>query len=189
MPKSVDQILGKAKRAAANRRMIRSLLTALSALLLSGCNIEISVPAGGQVTGSSGLYACAAGEHCDLTVDHPYFEESFTATPARGYIFSHWQDQPGAFCRGQRSPVCALPPGSIFLQQPELAAWLSVEARYTLSPVFLALSGATTESAWQLRSSHRVINYEVDGDSADDILAALRSEANPLPIRRTPAPA
>jgi predicted secreted Zn-dependent protease len=164
--------------------MIRVVLAAIPALLISGCNIEITVPVGGQVTGSSGLYACAAGERCELSVDHPYFAESFTATPAPGYLFSHWQDQDGAFCRGQRNPVCELPPTSIFLQQPELAPWLEIEATYTLSPVFLTLSNvpAAADSAWQLQSSHRVVNYPVAGDSADEILASLRSDANPLPI-------
>jgi predicted secreted Zn-dependent protease len=164
--------------------MLRVVLMAISSLLISGCNIEITVPAGGHITTTSGLYACAAGEHCELSVDHPYFAESFTATPEPGYVFSHWQDRAGAFCAGQRQAVCTLPPTSIFLQRPELAPWLAVEATYTLSPVFLALNTvpAAADAAWQLQSSHRVVNYQIDGDSADQILASLRSDANPLPI-------
>ncbi len=162
--------------------MIYRLTLCIVASLVAGCKVEITVPAGGSVVTSSGLYACAAGETCSITIDHPYFSERFTAVPARGYIFSRWEDAPGAFCAGSHKPVCDDIDTGIFLDNADLLEWLNFDASYSLTPVFsqLASPGDTQAPVWQLSSEHVAVNYLVDGVSADEILDSLRGDNNPL---------
>jgi predicted secreted Zn-dependent protease len=167
-----------------NRSISTALLIVLASALLSACKLEITVPAGGSVVTSSGLYACAAGETCTLTIDHPYFFESFTAVPARGYIFSRWKKIPGAFCAGSHKSVCEDIDTRIFVENTDLLDWLNFDASYSLTPVFnqLASPGEKQAAVWQLSSSHVAVNYVIDGATAEQIFDSLKGENNPLHI-------
>ncbi len=164
--------------------LLKPLMVTLVTALLSACKLEITVPAGGSVVTGSGLYACAAGETCNITIDHPYFSDSFSAVPAQGYIFSRWKDAPGAFCAGSRVRVCADINTRIFLEHTDLLSWLLIDAGNTLSPVFNNTGSSidSTEVVWQLSSSHVAVNYVIDGSSAEEIFDALKSDINPLHI-------
>ena len=142
------------------------------------------MPAGGSVVSSTGLYACAAVETCELVVDHPYFKESFTAEPAEGYRFSHWQDTDRGFCRSSVAPVCDEIDTGLFLAHRQLIDWLAVDITYYLTPVFIAESSQApaNDPLWHINSNHHAIHYEVDGSTPEEILEALNGDANPQHI-------
>lgn len=164
--------------------MKRTVMGCLAAVLLSGCNVEIDMPAGGAVSSSSGLYACAALETCQLVIDHPYFRETFTAVPTQGYLFSHWSEAPGSFCRGSSEPQCSELDTTLFQNNEQPLDWLSHDNQFYLTPVFVEAEqqAPLTEPVWHINSTHQVVNYEIDGDTPEEILQALNSDANPLHI-------
>ena len=152
--------------------------------MLSGCNVEIDMPVGGAMSSSSGLYACAALETCQLIVDHPYFRETFTAVPAQGYTFSHWGEAHGSFCRGSSEPECSALDTTLLQNNEQSLEWLSHSTQFYLTPVFVEQQQQVPLAApvWHISSTHQVVNYEIEGDTAEEILQALNSEANPLHI-------
>ncbi len=148
---------------------------------LTACKLVITMPAGGTVESSSGLYACAAQESCTIVVDHPYFNETFTAKAAPGYFFSHWAEGNGAFCAGKSSSTCTPFDTGFFLDNPDEADWLQYDVSYTITPVFLELGAQpTVEQRWTISSEHQLNNYPVDGFSGAEITDSLLSESNPL---------
>ena len=79
----------------------------LAASFLTACKIEVSVPEGGTVVSSTGIYGCTSGEMCIIDVDHIYLQEHFTAVPQAGYEFAGWQKTRGGLCGGNDS-LCNL---------------------------------------------------------------------------------
>jgi hypothetical protein len=75
--------------------------------LLSGCFVEVIVPAGGTVTWDDGTSSCAANSTCSVEISGADFEETYTAVPAAGYEFLGWvDDQAGEFlCTVNPCPV------------------------------------------------------------------------------------
>lgn len=162
---------------------MRHLLALLLILNLAACKLEIAVPAGGSVISSSGLYDCAANETCTLVVDHPWFADEFAATRKPGYFFSHWDDADNSLCGGSHATTCTPFDTSFYRGRPDLLEWLVYDVSYQLRPVFIATSDPAEGSPiWRIESEHRLINYPVEGDSAEALLASLKSDTNPLDI-------
>lgn len=119
-------------------RFGRLTLAVLATLSIASCKITVIVPAGGSVTTSSGTYTCAAGNTCDIDVVDFYFDETFTAVPADGYVFKAWSEGTRRFC-GNDPKSCRLlttvftgdwvPPVQTFLD--------SSDEVFYLQPVFV----------------------------------------------------
>jgi hypothetical protein len=139
----------------------------LAASVLTACKIEISVPEGGTVVSSTGIYGCTSGEMCTIDVDHIYFQEHFTAVPQAGYEFAGWQKTRGGFCGGNDSLCNLVTTG--FTPHPSLMALLGVDTVFTMNPVFVTTGDATppSEPVWKIRSNHVAVNYLVEGDTVD----------------------
>lgn len=146
----------------------------IAASVLTGCKVEISVPEGGAVVSSTGLYGCVAGEMCTIDVDHTYFQEHFTAVPQAGYEFAGWQKTRGGFCGGTDSR-CDLTTET-FTPHPGLMALLDGDTVFTMNPVFVKTGGVTSPSkpVWKVRSNHMAVNYPVEGDTADQWMREMQ---------------
>lgn len=146
----------------------------MAASVLAGCKIEISVPEGGAVVSSTGLYGCVAGEMCTIDVNHTYFQEHFTAVPKAGYEFAGWQKTQGGFCGGSDSR-CNLTT-TTFTPHPGLMALLDAGTVFTMNPVFVKTGGATppSEPVWKVRSNHIAVNYLVEGDTVDQWMREMQ---------------
>ena len=107
-------------------------------MALCGCNLEIEVPEGGHVISASGAYHCGPAETCRLSVVDVHFNEGFTAVAHEGYMFTHWERRPGAFCGGQ-SRHCRLSTAG-FADSDELMHVLESDASFYLVPVFEQLT-------------------------------------------------
>lgn len=71
---------------------------------LSACRIEVETPVEGSVTTTSEAIDCAAGQVCTVEVDDLYFDETFVAEPAQGWVFAGWKQKPLALCMGSTAP-------------------------------------------------------------------------------------
>lgn len=78
----------------------RTLLIACACLLVSACKIAIDTPTSGGVTTTSGAIDCAAGQACEVHVSDVYFDETFEAVPAEGFVFTGWKKVTGGLCGG-----------------------------------------------------------------------------------------
>lgn len=109
------------------------LYTAFAAL--PACRVEIDAPVEGSVTTQSGAIDCAAGQHCSVDVVDTFFDETFEAEPAEGWIFSGWKEKTASLCAGKDTP-CRLHT-SIFAGVPALEALLDdPDQEVFLEPVF-----------------------------------------------------
>jgi predicted secreted Zn-dependent protease len=161
------------------------VIMAIALLALGGCKVKITVPEGGSVVSSTGLYGCTSGEICTIDVDHPYLAESFTATPDAGYEFAGWEKKHGGFCGGKKS-ACNLSTTG-FPLNPALNTLLGKSDVFTMNPVFVysgtEIIPTPTEGKWTLKSNHSTINYEVYGNSASELLSAMQGPQNPMVIQ------
>tara|TARA_R110001599_G_scaffold289553_1_gene492495 strand:- start:671 stop:1729 length:1059 start_codon:yes stop_codon:yes gene_type:complete len=146
----------------------------MAASVLTGCKIEISVPEGGAVVSSTGLYGCTAGEICTIDVDHTYFQEQFTAVPQAGYEFSGWEKTRGGFCGGTDS-LCNLTTTN-FAPHPDFMALLDTGTVFSMDPVFVKTGDTTppSEPIWKVRSNHVTVNYLVVGDTVDQWMREMQ---------------
>ncbi|MEM9256336.1 MAG: hypothetical protein AAGA91_12885 [Pseudomonadota bacterium] len=78
----------------------KAFTAALVCLSINACKVEIEVPSSGEVTTSSGAYSCAAGQTCSIDVNDIYFDETFVAEPADGFVFTHWKQVNRSLCAG-----------------------------------------------------------------------------------------
>lgn len=94
-------------------------LAALAIVSLTGCKIWVVSPPGGDVLLGDplNLLRCQGGNVCEIEVDDPSFNRTFTAVPKAGYEFVRWLDAPGHGCRGSTDPACIVSlPGGAFGQ-------------------------------------------------------------------------
>jgi len=125
-----------------NSRPFSRLLLVLSTaifLLLTGCKLQINVPAGGTVQSESGAFICRAAHRCVIDVADLFFDETFTAQPSTGYRFSHWKEKPYRFCGGESTP-CHLFTSKMEGSDPLLAI-LESDKTFYLEPVFVPIPG------------------------------------------------
>jgi Polysaccharide lyase 14 len=115
-----------------------------TAVLLSGCKIEISVPEGGRVESYSGAYTCESGQTCSIDVVDAFFDETFQAQPYPGYTFTAWRQKAGAFCGGCNAP-CLLTTKS--LSETPFMSLLESDEVFYLEPIFSSLSSWFQQAA------------------------------------------
>lgn len=84
----------------------RLLLVAL-AISATACKVHITVPEGGKVVDANGATVCEAGQTCEIQVVDIFFDEEFTAMPADGFRFVHWDKVHRGFC-GRKEEPCHL---------------------------------------------------------------------------------
>ena len=88
---------------------IRAWLLFTICSLVAGCKLALIVPSGGDVVSESQLNNCAGGQICEFEIHDATFDETFTAQPREGYVFSNWEeglDGERFRCRGSTDPVC-----------------------------------------------------------------------------------
>lgn len=102
---------------------------------LAACRIEIEAPIEGSVSTVSEAIECAAGQSCTVEVDDTFFDETFVAEPAEGWIFAGWKNQPYYLCADSTAP-CRFSTTS-WAGNEDLEAILSnPDAHLYLEPVF-----------------------------------------------------
>lgn len=89
-----------------NSRLFKILTVLTATALFAGCKLNVVVPTGGNVTSASGWRHCASGTICEFVIANNTFNESFTAVPKPGYVFSKWAD--GFVCGKSTNPVCTI---------------------------------------------------------------------------------
>ena len=153
-------------------------------LLLMGSKIIITVPAGGTVVSSSGLFACSAGQVCTIDVSDPYFGDTFTAAPKPGNAFSHWENSAGSICSGS-NPECADAGSNEFSGYSQGEGVFASGATMTMRPAFVSGGSdrAVEESRFTVSSRQLARFYRISGDSLDELWKQLDGPANPLPVR------
>lgn len=114
----------------------------LTALLLSGCKVEITVPAGagGSVITKTGTFQCLPGQICTIGVYGLSFDQDFVAAPAPGYTFEGWRKTNRGFC-GNKQESCHLTTSG-FAGNANLMAMLESDNVFYLEPIFKAKSVA-----------------------------------------------
>jgi len=116
---------------------VRCLVLIFGVTLLVACKVRIIAPEGGDVSSQSGAFYCKAGETCTIDVVDVFFDETFVATAAEGYIFHSWKKWPGkknGFCGGKADP-CQLSTAG-FDASPALMGILEGDDIFYLQPIF-----------------------------------------------------
>jgi hypothetical protein len=121
--------------AATFRTLARMSATALLAVAVSACKIDVVVPVGGSVTTESANYDCKAQSNCTIEVVDTGFSETFVATPAAGYQFIGWGTGQMRLCGGRLGP-CAIDT-SWFSGYDKLMALLDTDEVTYLEPRFI----------------------------------------------------
>ena len=118
------------------RAPLTSLLVVVALLTLSGCKLEIRVPKGGTVVSTAGAYLCEAEQTCMIDVVDFFFDETFVAEPAPGYVFTSWKAEGNDryLCGGESEP-CRLSTAE-FEGHPELEEILESDEIFVLEPRF-----------------------------------------------------
>lgn len=164
------------------RTGLRAAIVLGLSVLLMGSKLVISVPEGGSVTSSSGLFACHAGETCTIDIDKAHFDETFSAQAAPGYLFSRWGEHAGALCAGSHDAHCdALDKGPFSSGGAGLA---SLEQAHSLMPLFAGHSFDRHDSEVDIsvRSYQATRYYSVSGRDHKEIWHQLTGPANPNPV-------
>jgi uncharacterized repeat protein (TIGR02543 family) len=88
--------------------LLKILTVLAAATLFSGCRLNLIAPTGGDVTSASGTRNCAGGSTCEFIIADNTFNETFTAVPRPGYVFSKWNKGDGFQCGDSTNPVCTI---------------------------------------------------------------------------------
>lgn len=113
---------------------IRALIFVGLCSVLTACKIVIEVPAGGTVKTESGNYLCKQKRSCTIDVVDVFFNETFRASPAKGWAFAGWQKRDKALCGGTLKD-CTLSTES-FGAYEALLSVLASDEEYYLIPLF-----------------------------------------------------
>ena len=88
--------------------LLKILMVLATAALIAGCRLNLVAPTGGDVTSASGTRNCAGGSTCEFIIADNTFNETFTAVPRPGYVFSKWNKGDGFQCGDSTNPVCTI---------------------------------------------------------------------------------
>ncbi|MCB1695032.1 MAG: hypothetical protein KDI34_02295 [Halioglobus sp.] len=117
-------------------RLSRLALAGLALLVVTSCKIRIIVPEGGGVATSSGAYSCTSGKTCDIDVVDFFFDQTFIAKPATGYIFKYWKKGDRRFCGGASKPCRLFTTAFTGDWVEPILEWLETDEVFYLQPVF-----------------------------------------------------
>lgn len=84
----------------------RKLALAGLVLSLAGCKLAVIVSSGGDVQSASDTRNCASEKVCEFTITSDNFDDTFTAIPRAGYVFTQWAAGPGFLCGDSTNPTC-----------------------------------------------------------------------------------
>ena len=101
-----------------NRIILFAAIAALSA-----CKIQIETPVEGGVTTTSTAIECAANQSCTVDVSDTFFDETFVAEPAPGWLFAGWKERDAGLCSGSTAPCTIDTTG--WAGNPTLEGWLA----------------------------------------------------------------
>ncbi len=71
---------------------------------LSACKIQIETPVEGGVTTTSTAIECPSNQTCTVDVSDTFFNETFVADPADGWLFTGWKKRDAGLCGGNTTP-------------------------------------------------------------------------------------
>lgn len=103
-------------------KLLNLVAVALLSLALSACKVEIDAPTSGSVTTTSNAINCAAGATCTVDISDIFFDETFVANPAAGFVFEGWKQKDSGLCGGRTTPCHLFT--SFFAGNPILTAFL-----------------------------------------------------------------
>ena len=112
---------------------LRFVCLIFTAVLLSSCKIQITVPEGGRVESISGAYICESGDTCTIEVVDSFFDETFNAQPVPGFKFVAWRQKIAAFCGSSKRPC---PLATTLFPGTPLMSTLESDHVFYLEPVF-----------------------------------------------------
>ena len=139
------------------KRIAYLLAMILATTVATGCKLRILSPENGEVVSLSGSRDCQTDEICEIDVVDLFFNDTFTAVPATGFIFNGWKKADGHFCGGSNKP-CVLTT-RIFDGFPVLESFLATDSVFSLSPEFFE-PYAELPGEWQGRWVNETFNTE-----------------------------
>ena len=156
------------------------LLALFTALVLTGCRLEIIVPKGGQVTSASGNYNCGEASTCQTNISDGEFEDTFNALPNAGYRFVGWSETDSNLCEGLDSS-CKLSLRTLPISLRNRI--LSSSSVGRLAPIFEATDIPQQVSVAGGLSVLEVAVIDTDTNNPDNYFASNNSIAlaQPLP--------
>jgi hypothetical protein len=156
------------------------LLALFTALVLTGCRLEIIVPKGGQVTSASGNYNCGEASTCQINISDGEFEDTFNALPNAGYRFVGWSETDSNLCEGLDSS-CKLSLRTLPISLRNRI--LSSSSVGRLAPIFEATDIPQQVSVAGGLSVLEVAVIDTDTNNPDNYFASNNSIAlaQPLP--------
>ena len=119
-------------------KLSRLIVISMALLMLAACKVKVVITEGGTVTSESGTYSCEPGKPCNINVVDIFFDETFSANPAKGYEFHAWKTQERGLCGGKSKPCKLSTTG--FANFPNLMAALESNEVFYLTPVFVKSS-------------------------------------------------
>ena len=119
-------------------KLSRLIVISMAVLMLAACKVKVVITEGGTVTSESGTYSCEPGKPCNINVVDIFFDETFSANPAKGYEFHAWKTQERGLCGGKSKPCKLSTTG--FANFPNLMAALESNEVFYLTPVFVKSS-------------------------------------------------
>jgi hypothetical protein len=121
---------------------LRTILLALTFVLLAGCKLEITTPpVGGRLIHEGGYIL--PGKRVTFDVYDIYYDETWTAVPDAGYVFAGWKQQSNGLCGGGFEPCHLTTVG--FDKYEFLTAILESDEVFYLEPVFLSQNNACAD--------------------------------------------
>lgn len=115
-------------------KLLKLHLLLITAIALTACKIQITVPQGGKVKTESGSFTCLANQTCTIDVVDIFFDEIFVAEAEPGYTFDRWKEGHGYFCGGRRGPCHLATTG--FANNDSLLGFLRRDDIFHLAPEF-----------------------------------------------------
>jgi len=130
------------------------ILTVLAAtILFAGCKLDLVVPTGGDVWADppwdgDGLNPrnCPGGSRCEFIITDYSFNETFTAIPRPGYVFSKWSAGDGFLCGNSTNPVCTIDNTGLVPGNAAIDAIVAGGAIFYAMPVFTYVGGVAGDT-------------------------------------------
>lgn len=135
------------------------LLIGLSSML-TGCFLTLDVGEGGMVESNAG--DCEQFSTCSYEVEDATFDETFTAIPKGGYVFSHWRGGEGYLCPGSENPNCVAS-NTEFADNEGAAGFIANDIEFKIEPMFRPM---TVPSLVMVDANDKVIGHIIQNDAS-----------------------
>lgn len=134
---------------------------------VAGCRLEVIVPTGGDVETPLHTRDCSEGSTCLHEINDATFNESFTAIPNQGYIFSRWQRGEDFLCDDSTDPTCVVS-NTALAGNAGFEEWIAGSFQtWYIMPVFTYVGGVPLDGFGTIAGDCGVIApAELDSSSA-----------------------